>query len=305
MENVSENNLSKSTQLNSKITVSKYDGIHSKKGTNFVSDCQRLLVLILFINLILLLAGTAKAFTVMPGPGWDESNPRYILSKEILIRHLNENYYPEFLNRSGLVTLTIHPGPLFLDTKQVAGYAVNGTINMIGYAYDVESPNCSQTTSLSNASCLSLQARYAQGRLNYLQTFNHEFFHIMDQTLRTDRTPYARVNLRWNENNPEGFVYSETALASVAGMIEYFSAVPAMGPDDEFRIPSPGFITRYASYGQGEDKAEIYGWAMASPEPFSRAALGDPQIAAKLEIVKEILMMISNNKSSILPKPMQ
>ena len=99
-----------------------------------------------------------------------------------------------------------------------------------------------------------------------VRTVHHEVFHMLD---------YAHDGDLWNDRewralNPPDFAYGGggKTMVTVAGAGKW--------------ADTPGFVTRYATSGDEEDKAEVYGWWVTERERMVRRLKTDAVLAAKV-----------------------
>lgn len=103
---------------------------------------------------------------------------------------------------------------------------------------------------------------------------HHEFFHVVDY--RDDFEVYR--DDAWSALNPPGFRYGPGGRDVQDDALGFFLV------DDV-----PGFLTRYATSGVEEDKAEVFSRMIVAPREVARRAAADPILARKVARVKALM----------------
>ncbi len=106
---------------------------------------------------------------------------------------------------------------------------------------------------------------------------HHEIFHFADYA-DDDQLSHDPA---WLGLNDHYFVYGDGGR---------FQREPGAG---RFRSDLPGFVSRYATSGLEEDKAETFAMYMAAPDAFAALAASDPIVDAKWRAVKAQLQKLS------------
>ena len=251
----------------------------------------------LFFILILFAAFQAKAISLEAGPGWSESDRGFQYTRDLLVEHLNSTHFPEFLNRTGLKTIVLHPPPLLLNGKAVGGYAGHDKIDLLG----ITAASLRDCSVLAEGSADRLNCNLSSGsgeysKVSFLSRFNHELFHIIDSNLPG---MHNSIESQWNQINPPGFGYLSNSLAVAV-------TTPSLDLHEHLRVYSPNFISEYSSHTIAEDKAEIFAWAVTRPSDFfSTIAYANPAIAEKYALIRQMLDRLTHNNPAILPLPLQ
>ncbi|MBI5433803.1 MAG: hypothetical protein HZA52_13305 [Planctomycetes bacterium] len=116
---------------------------------------------------------------------------------------------------------------------------------------------------------------------------HHEFFHVFDG--HDDGS--LGEDAAWTALNPPGFRYGDGGLTRVSDA--------AAGTLDS---ASTGFFTGYATSALSEDKAELFAWAMRSPELVRPLAARDPFLAAKWDRLGAMLRAPCADAASPFPE---
>ncbi|MDB5101726.1 MAG: hypothetical protein JWM80_6147 [Cyanobacteria bacterium RYN_339] len=103
---------------------------------------------------------------------------------------------------------------------------------------------------------------------------HHEFYHFLTQKQTGD----IYTDARWSAVNRPGFGYGEGG-----------SAMQADFGCAELVTGTPGFLTRYATAGLEEDKAETFAHLMVDRDFVLRRAASDPVLAAKVTLLAQEL----------------
>jgi hypothetical protein len=103
---------------------------------------------------------------------------------------------------------------------------------------------------------------------------HHEFYHVLDY--RDDGEVYRDET--WSALNPPGFRYGPGGINVQDDAFGFFLV------DD-----APGFLTRYATSGVEEDKAEVFSRMIVAPREVARRAAADPVLARKVERMKTLM----------------
>lgn len=103
---------------------------------------------------------------------------------------------------------------------------------------------------------------------------HHEFFHVIDY--RDDFEVYR--DDAWSALNPTGFRYGP------GGRNVQDDALGFLLVDD-----APGFLTRYATSGVEEDKAEVFSRMIVAPREVARRAAADPVLKRKVDRMKALM----------------
>jgi len=106
------------------------------------------------------------------------------------------------------------------------------------------------------------------------RVIHHEFFHIIDW--KDDGLVYR--DDAWGKLNPKGFRYG------TGGKNAQGDATMSL-LTDEF----PGFLTKYATTGVEEDKAELYAHMLVDPKLVRQRVAADEILAAKCERMQQLL----------------
>ena len=117
-------------------------------------------------------------------------------------------------------------------------------------------------------------ARGSYSRSYQRTAIHHEFFHVVDylddgQVYRDDA---------WAALNPDGFHYGDGGRA-----MQEDALVSLLVADH------PGFLTRYATAGVEEGKAEVFSRMIVAPREVARRAALDPVLAAKVRRIKTLM----------------
>ena len=121
---------------------------------------------------------------------------------------------------------------------------------------------------------LYLDVMAGRGHPNYERNaLHHEFFHIVDY--RDDGQLYS--DRRWTELNPRSFHYGQGGAR--------------MQDDPLSSLPSHeyGFLTKYATSGVEEDKAEVFAHLMTEYAAVEKRAATDEVIRRKVAFMKTLL----------------
>lgn len=103
---------------------------------------------------------------------------------------------------------------------------------------------------------------------------HHELFHVIDY--RDDGEVYR--DDEWSALNPPGFCYGPGGINVQHDAYGFFLI------DD-----APGFLTRYATSGVEEDKAEVFSRMIVVPREVARRAEADPILARKVGRMKALM----------------
>jgi hypothetical protein len=102
---------------------------------------------------------------------------------------------------------------------------------------------------------------------------HHEFFHLID--FHDDGQLYS--DEQWASSNPESFRYG---AGGAKMQNDYWSGLPT---------DIPGFLTRYATSGVEEDKAELFAHMMTDYSVVRKRAATDTVIREKISLMKALL----------------
>lgn len=117
-------------------------------------------------------------------------------------------------------------------------------------------------------------ARGSYSRSYQKTAIHHEFFHVVDY--RDDGQVYR--DDAWAALNPDGFRYGDGGRA-----MQEDALVSLLVAD------LPGFLTRYATAGVEEDKAEVFSRMIVAPREVARLAAADPILARKVRRIKTLM----------------
>ncbi len=111
------------------------------------------------------------------------------------------------------------------------------------------------------------------------RVIHHELFHVIDE--QDDRELYS--DPEWSALNAETFQYGGGGATMQAD-----GAAAEMSD-------TPGFLTRYATSGVEEDKAEVFSHMMTAYELVQKRATTDPVIRAKFSGMKSLVARFSRD----------
>jgi len=114
---------------------------------------------------------------------------------------------------------------------------------------------------------------YTGGQEYMRQVIHHETFHMLDTFAGT-----VEADPVWNALNRKGFKYGKGG--------ESMQDDPSAGV---YTLKYPGFLNRYSTSGQEEDKAEVFSTAITVPGYMLQRSRKDPVLAKKLRLMDQRL----------------
>lgn len=133
-----------------------------------------------------------------------------------------------------------------------------------------------------NGMLYDINSMDAAGSAYAREVISHEYWHYLDYRMRGT---YYYDDPAWDACNPPGFHYGSGGISAYNPDSGYVAAFH----------PTADFITEYSTYGEEEDRAEMFGWLMYSPS--SVKSLNDSGINCKTSELTNLVHQLSPEMS--------